>query len=649
MLSILLLIFSNGFTQTGTAKKLSDSEALELSKGYQNKAMWYQNMPQYNYRKSIYYYDKAISTLKQNESFFYEEIASIYLKRIDFLQINESYKTLDSIANQGWKYVELAKKNKTNIPLEYDYLNAWAVIKLENAESKKALNLLSKAIALSSDFKAEDDIAKAKAAKGYFYVRYRMDDEQALALKNLQESCLFYEHKGIQNNALMLFKIYKGFISYYSYVNSDSIDVYNNKVKLILQYIQQPQCHAWYYAAFGRDLNTYPPKNQAKISGLQYNQAKENIMKALEIYARYGITKNDNIPYAYGILGDISYNQEKYEDAIRYYKKSYQNYEILQSKRAFNMLGFVADAYEKKGDYKNALLYLKKYDIESVKFEKEINDRSLRENELETQTLNQEKKLSQKQQQQTIFTIILIIVILLLIALYRIYSIKQKNNKKLAFLNDDLETKNQLLDIKNAENELLLREIHHRVKNNLEVVSSLLALQSAQISDPNTKDAMAESQNRVNSIGIVHQKLYQGTNLGAVEMKDYFLNLSESILDSFGAEQRIDLKLAMENLDLDIDTAVPLGLIVNELLTNTIKYAFPKGEKGTITIKLHKQDNNILRLEVADNGVGKSGITQGTGFGGQLVSLLTQQLNGTMTEENQNGTTLIFDFKMKAA
>ena len=180
-------------------------------------------------------------------------------------------------------------------------------------------------------------------------------------------------------------------------------------------------------------------------------------------------------------------------------------------------------------------------------------------------------------------------------------------------------------------------------------MSSLLDLQSAQIDNPNTKVAMTEGQNHVNSIGIVHQKLYQGTNLGAVEMKDYFLNLSESILDSFGAEQRVGLELAMENLDLDIDTEVPLGLIVNELLTNCIKYAFPNGEKGTITIKLKKQENNILRLEVADNGVGKSGITHGTGFGSQLISLLTNQLNGTMREEFQNGATLIFDFKMKAA
>jgi two-component sensor histidine kinase len=130
-------------------------------------------------------------------------------------------------------------------------------------------------------------------------------------------------------------------------------------------------------------------------------------------------------------------------------------------------------------------------------------------------------------------------------------------------------------------------------------------------------------------------------------MKDYVLNLSESILDSFGAEEKITLELAMENFDLDIDTAIPLGLIINELITNTIKYAFPNNQKGKLVIKLEKQHDTILHLVVSDNGVGKSGITHGTGFGGQLISLLTQQLNGTMIEENQNGTTVIFDFKLK--
>jgi two-component system, sensor histidine kinase PdtaS len=177
------------------------------------------------------------------------------------------------------------------------------------------------------------------------------------------------------------------------------------------------------------------------------------------------------------------------------------------------------------------------------------------------------------------------------------------------------------------------------------VVSSLLALQSAQINDEQTKDAMQESQNRVQSIGIVHQKLYQGTNLGAIEMKDYFLNLSESILDSFGAEKRVTIECAMDKLDVDIDTAVPLGLIVNELLTNTLKYAFPEGQPGKVQIKLQKQKDGVLQLEVSDNGVGKSGITHGTGFGGQLVSLLTQQLSGTMKEVVKDGTKIYFEFK----
>ncbi|MGZ8525100.1 MAG: tetratricopeptide repeat-containing sensor histidine kinase, partial [Chitinophagaceae bacterium] len=132
--------------------------------------------------------------------------------------------------------------------------------------------------------------------------------------------------------------------------------------------------------------------------------------------------------------------------------------------------------------------------------------------------------------------------------LYRNNRNKQKANLALKDKNDKIEktvsalnTTQASLVARNEENELLLKEIHHRVKNNLEVVSSLLALQSNQLDDPNTKEAMLASQNRVHSIGIVHQKLYQGKNLGAIEMKDYFINLSESILDSFGAHKRVQV------------------------------------------------------------------------------------------------------------
>jgi two-component sensor histidine kinase len=195
------------------------------------------------------------------------------------------------------------------------------------------------------------------------------------------------------------------------------------------------------------------------------------------------------------------------------------------------------------------------------------------------------------------------------------------------------------------DNELLLKEIHHRVKNNLEVVSSLLELQSDQISDLNIKSLMQEGQNRIHSIGIVHQQLYQGKNLAAIEMKDYFIHLSKSIAETFGAEKRVLIECVMDILEVDIDTAVPLGLIVNELLTNTFKYAFPHGANGHVQIKLQKRADGILVLEVSDNGVGKTTLTHGTGFGSQLITLLTQQLNGTIIEEVNNGMHTYFEFK----
>jgi len=340
-------------------------------------------------------------------------------------------------------------------------------------------------------------------------------------------------------------------------------------------------------------------------------------------------------------LGEVNLLLGNYNTALNYQLETVRLQET--NKDVSNLVenyNHVSTIYNKLGDYKTALNFKQKAyslrdSIASVESDEKMSELLTQyETKKKEETIaNQETKISHQRNIQILSFGLVALLIGLLIFSFISYRNRSRTNK--------------LLATKNAEIELLLKEVHHRVKNNLEVVSSLLALQSAQIDDPNTKEAMLEGQNRVNSIGIVHQKLYQGTNLGAIEMKDYVLNLSENILDSFGAENRVNLNLAMKTLDLDIDTAVPLGLIINELLTNTIKYAFPKNDTGTITIKLEKQKKNMLHLEVADDGVGKSQIIQGTGFGSQLISLLTRQLNGTMKEENQNGTTFIFDFQLK--
>jgi two-component sensor histidine kinase len=201
-----------------------------------------------------------------------------------------------------------------------------------------------------------------------------------------------------------------------------------------------------------------------------------------------------------------------------------------------------------------------------------------------------------------------------------------------------------VLKAKNNENELLLKEIHHRVKNNLEMVSSLLKLQSVKTKDAEAKGVMEASQNRVQSMGIIHQKLYQGDNLASIEMKDYFQNLSENLLDAFGLSEKVKVKYDMDPVELDVDTAVPIGLIVNELLTNSLKYAFPDDQKGEIELSLKETEKNKLHLLVADNGIGQSDHTtvKGTGFGSQLVKLLTMQLQGKMNASYENGTRLSF-------
>lgn len=210
------------------------------------------------------------------------------------------------------------------------------------------------------------------------------------------------------------------------------------------------------------------------------------------------------------------------------------------------------------------------------------------------------------------------------------------------------ETQKQLT-IKNSENVTLLKEIHHRVKNNLEVVSGLLALQSAKMDDPNMQEMMLASQNRVQSMGILHQQLYQNEHLAFIEMMSYFKNLSLNILDSYNETDRVHVNIEMKPLELDVDTAVPLGLIVNELITNSLKYAFPDGQKGDIDLSLKNTGADNFQLKISDNGIGKTynAVAKGTGFGTQLVDLLTRQIDGKLLQEVKNGTTILIDFKIK--
>lgn len=198
------------------------------------------------------------------------------------------------------------------------------------------------------------------------------------------------------------------------------------------------------------------------------------------------------------------------------------------------------------------------------------------------------------------------------------------------------------------EKEMLLKEIHHRVKNNLMVISSLLNLQSQYIKDEEALDIFKESQNRAKSMALIHERLYRSTDLKKIDFGDYIRTLSNDLFHTYITDPtRVDLKMKVENLRIDINTIVPLGLIVNELVTNSLKHGFPEGIKGELNIDFYKEDDDFV-LVIGDTGVGLPedlDWKNTDSLGLQLVNNLVMQIDGTITLDRSHGTEFKIRFK----
>ena len=641
----ILLCFS-GYTQVHNKNIDTPEAALKLSEMYSERASWFTKMPQFNSDSALYYADKAFKLLDPNKPLHQAKYQRLGFERMKKKNRSYSVSIQDSLAQIGWdKIKNLNDDNDYNRMLYFDYLVYWSDLKLRKGDRATSIDLFSQALAKMEKINQPDIKAKINLHKGLYYAKYGLPEEKKLSLKYLHNSLNYYKNIDVDKNPRELYMIYAELIYQHTGNNQDSVSFYYNRVKSVLTNYKKPLAHIWYYTMFSYELIQQAKTNNKNLNLNKYKEAKENVLKATEIMETYNMKTNSYYPYSFALLGDIDFNTKNFITALEYYEKAHASYINLNDyHHATNTLNSIGETYKELGDFAMALKYKAQFYNESLKFEKEKNERSLRENELQLNIVSNEKSLARKNNQQIILLIIISLVLILIGFIYHNYKLKQTSNLKLENVNQELNTKNQ-------QNELLLKEIHHRVKNNLELVKSLIALQSAQLEDSDTKDAMIASQNRVQSMGIIHQKLYQGDNLGSIEMKDYFLNLGEGILDTFNADEKVKIEYAMDNLELDVDTAVPIGLIVNELLTNALKYAFPENLKGNISISLSKSNPETLTLKVVDNGIGKiTGLSpKGTGFGSQLIKLLTQQLNGEMTEDSKNGTSVLFHFKLNTA
>ncbi len=187
------------------------------------------------------------------------------------------------------------------------------------------------------------------------------------------------------------------------------------------------------------------------------------------------------------------------------------------------------------------------------------------------------------------------------------------------------------------EKEILLQEVHHRVKNNLQVISSMLNLQRRFIDDPKMLDILEESQNRISTMSFIHESLYQNSDFSSIGFAEYLKRLTQNLIHSYSrVSANVELTCVLDDVQINLKQAIPCGLIVNELVSNALKYAFPEKRGGTIELRVEEKGQDI-EIEVSDNGVGLPDdfdFETNESLGVYLVQALTDQLDGSLLVDN---------------
>lgn len=404
---------------------------------------------------------------------------------------------------------------------------------------------------------------------------------------------------------------------------------------------------------FGIEARIYAFRGDAHKDVKAFDKAESDYIKAWQIIK--SVVGEERAASWELDIGEVKALRGNYKGALPHLLRSIEAIGARPYADIWKPYQTIMKIYENLGDYENALVYSKKITasrdtllsnkIDNLEAEGLLKYESGKK---DAAIVQKDEQIKRKNQVQILSFSLVGLFALLLAGLFYTYRKNKNQSNQLALLNKDLQIRNQ-------EKEILLKEIHHRVKNNLQLISSLLSLQSYSINDKAVKNAILDSQARVKSMSLIHQKLYKGTNLASVKMKNYFETLTDSLADAYIDDfEHVQIELQMNNIELDVDHAIPIGLITNELITNSLKYAFPENRQGNITVQLRQEENSLI-LDVADNGIGMNNAPKtsnfASGFGSELVEMLTQQLKGTMEQDYKDGfrTRIKFPFAKMVA
>lgn len=357
-----------------------------------------------------------------------------------------------------------------------------------------------------------------------------------------------------------------------------------------------------------------------------------------------------NLPNTLLLLGRPDEAEQYVKKAIEMAKTSPQR--INDYMHIYEML---TNIYKKKGQFEQALNYQNQWVAYRDSVFNSEKSRQLIEAETRFQAKENQERIQRlgtenyekKRQLWWLYGGISMLAFLLAIALWQ-YRIIQRVNQKLEITNSNLSEANSRISVQATQLKELMQELHHRVKNNLAIVSSLLSLQASRLEDEKAIQAVTEGQQRVEAMSLIHQQLYQTDNVAGVSVKEYIQDLVKGLMQSFGYSEDFSLRTDIEPIVLDLKMAVPLGLIVNELITNAFKHAYKGIENPELSIRLWQQEE--VYLEIKDNGRGvdvanwrKAG---GQSFGKRLVASLTKQINGKINVDSEQGSRFLLNFPL---
>jgi len=498
-----------------------------------------------------------------------------------------------------------------------------------------------------------------------------------------------YRQKGDFNQSLVFYQ--KAADVYQSQPNNQlalayayhEIGILSGKVDLLessLQYLNKALLLFEQYQDTEQIANAYNSLAAVYERKQLYDSAEGFFLESLEI--RNNFLAGEGAGYIYNNLGMLYQETNDYGKAERYFLKSiafkndrndlrgliksnnelgnlylklkqpdkakpYLDFSLLKAesidskKDVYDAYLYLSDYYNQKEDYKKALEYSDLYisiSDELYSLEAQTStvanqlDFELRNSKKESERSkaiadNALKELGRQEQLSIVTLLVAFLLVVLLGFIYRSYLIKKRANQRI---------------------QTLMRELHHRVKNNLQIISDLLSLQSERLPDELARKAVKAGEDRVRAMALIHKDLYHEDGLKEVNMFSYLEKLTLNLVASYGYDDKqVKVNFTVNDLEIDVDKAIPIGVIANELISNSFKYAFPDHPNPKLQVSLLTRSNDELELMICDNGIGlgpNTSVKDATSFGLKLVHMLTKQLKGKLTVLNENGLKYTLSF-----